>query len=77
MQNFMTMAQEIMHLLSSKRVQHQPDEYLCIIPNAKTRTHQHDEPLPRISVDTLFCDHDGHSHLWLVKWIVTTINDRY
>ncbi len=36
MQNSMTMAQEIMHLLSSKHVQHQPAEHLCIILSAKS-----------------------------------------
>ncbi len=35
--------------------------------DAKTwRRQLHDEPLPRISVDSLFCDHDGHSHLWTI-----------
>ncbi len=73
----MTMAQEIMHLLNSKHAQHQSAEHLCIILSAKTRRQQHDESLPRISVDTLVCEHDGHGQLWLVKWIVTTINDQF
>ncbi len=30
------------------------------------RQQLHDEPLPRVSVDILFCYHDSHSHLWMI-----------
>ncbi len=63
MQNFMTTAQEVLHLLSSKHTQVLPVKHLCIIPSFPVTTTLW---ATRISIDTLFCDHDNHSHLWTV-----------
>ncbi len=47
----------------------------AFFPDAETWRWQHGEPLPLSRVDTLFCDHQSHGHLWMVscnhyKWQV-------
>ncbi len=39
----------------------------ALFPDAETWRWQHGVPLPFIRVGTLFRDHDGHGHLWMVK----------
>ncbi len=57
----------------------------ALFPDAKTwRRQRHDEPLPRISVDALFRDHDGHVYLWAVtiycdhfKWPILKLSETF